>query len=117
MPDDCQEGRPRSTRPHACPQNKLSYPQGGVSRLAAPGGSEQGEVLMLRKTICATVFVGIGGTALLMFSQAQALPLGPALAPLAEKTSSVLPVYYYHGHYYRYRYHHRYYNHRYYRYY
>ena len=72
---------------------------------------------MFRKTIFATVFVGIGVTAVSMFSQAQALPLGPALAPLAEKTSSALPVYYYHGRHYRYRHHGHYYNHRYYRYY
>jgi hypothetical protein len=73
---------------------------------------------MFTKTILATattLAVGIGAIAL--FSQAQALPLGPVLVPLADNISGALPVYYYHGHYYRYRYHGRYYNHRRYRYY
>jgi hypothetical protein len=73
---------------------------------------------MLRKTILAGVTaltLGIGASA--MFSQAQALPLGPVLAPLAENTSGPVPVYYYHGRHYRYRYHGHYYNHRRYRYY
>jgi hypothetical protein len=70
-------------------------------------------------------FVTTVATTLLMFSQAQALPLGPVLAPVAEShDSSAVQVYYYgghhyryryHGHYYRYRYGGHYYNHRYYR--
>jgi len=60
-------------------------------------------------------FAIVVATALSAFSQAQALPLGPVLAPLTENQgSSALRVYYYHHRYYPYRYHGHYYRHRYY---
>jgi hypothetical protein len=67
----------------------------------------------MRKVTCTIAVV----TALSVFSQAQALPLGPTLTPLVEnKDSGVVEVYYYHHRYYPYRYHGHYYSHRYYRY-
>ena len=63
------------------------------------------------------ILAALAATGVMLCGQAEAVPLGAVLAPLAERSDSdVVPAYYYRGHYYRYRHNHRYYRHRYYRY-